>query len=252
LRTSPAEAWALRALVSLKYSSLKSARIQQDLAMGKEKRLQNVRKMLVGLKTEQEQEIQRQKKSQAEKSQLYKTTQGKRIIAEQEAQRLIETREELEKMISGLAEKREKSLAALREAELLKKTFYEKRGNLPWPAEGTVVSQFGRRKHADLNITVINSGIKIRTSPSSPVRSVERGTVIYAADFRSYGQTVIVDHGGDSYSVYGLMGNLLVKEGEKIPLGKILGASSPEEGSQIYFELRNQGKSENPLLWLKQ
>ena len=44
---------------------------------------------------------------------------------------------------------------------------------------------------------------------------------------------------------------MVVKEGEKIPAGKILGTSGPDQDWQVYFEIRNQGKSENPLLWLK-
>jgi len=60
-----------------------------------------------------------------------------------------------------------------------------------------------------------------------------------------------VDHGGDTYSVYGLLGNILVKEGKKIAAGSAIGTATADVNSQIYFEFRSQGKAENPLLWLK-
>ena len=251
LRRDVREDWALRSLISLKVYNLKSVDSKRDLSLQREKQLLNYKKNLIVLKEGLEKEIQKQKSVQSEKSQLYKTTSGKRIIAEGEVERLRETSEELEKLISHLRLKKEKSLAAQREAELLKKSFQEKRGTFPWPVSGTVVSPFGREKHPELNITVINNGVRIRTESNSPVKSVEKGRVIFAADFRSYGQTVILDHGGDTYSIYGLLGNILVNEGEKVGSGKILGHAGSNKSPLIYFELRNQGWAEDPLLWLK-
>lgn len=251
LQRNPMNDWALRTLISLKYSCLQTAGDQKEIALQKENRLLNFKRNLTILKIGLQEEAVRQKKSKLEKKQLYKTTQGKRIIAEQETQKLRETSESLEELVTQLMKKKEKTLAAQREAELLKKSLQEKRGSLPWPVSGTVVSSFGKQLHPDLHIAVINNGIKIQTAPGSPVKSVEKGSVIYAADFRSYGQTVIVDHGGDTYSVYGLLGNIQVNEGEKVGAGKIIGRMSSDEGSQLYFEFRNQGRAENPLLWLK-
>ena len=250
LETHPMEAWVLRALLKAKINQMKDVHLKRTMTLEREVELAKSKQKLVRIKAELEEEIQKQKKSKAEKSLLHKTTQGKRIIAEQEVQRLNETREELEKLISSLSEKRKKTLAEQREAELAKKSFHERRGNLPWPAEGTVVSHFGRQIHPDLNITVIHNGIKIKVAPQSPVKAVEKGTVIYASDFRSYGPTVIVDHGGDTFSVYGLLGDISVQEGERVVPGKQIGTASEDGNAQIYFELKNQGRSENPLLWL--
>ena len=243
------ENWAYKALINLKYSSMKTAESRKENAAQKEKQLLNYRKSLTFLKAKSEEEVKSQKVLQEEKNKLLQTTHGKRIIAEEEANRLRETSKMLESLISQLIQKKEKTLAAKREAELLKKSFEGKKGSFDWPITGSVISQFGKHKHPDLNIMVTNNGIKIKTEPNSPVKSIDQGTVVFASDFRSYGQTVIIDHGGDIYSVYGLLGNILVKEGEKIPYGKIIGNTGND--AELYFEFRNQGKAENPLQWLK-
>lgn len=251
LQTYPLKKMALRTIISLKYADMKDTDARKNVAMDQENRLLNSKKRLSSLVAQLQEETGKQKQSKLEKSQLYKTTQGKRVLAEQEVQRLQETSESLENLISGLTKKKEKTLAAQREAELLKKSFEKKKGHLAWPVTGVVVSRYGKQSHPDLNIPIINNGIRIKTKPNSMVKSVEGGTVVYASDFRSYGQTVIVDHGGNTYSVYGMLGSIQVKEGEKVTVGKVLGTVVSEDGAFIYFEFRNQGRSEDPLLWLE-
>lgn len=252
LKTDPVADWAYQASISMMVSSMKGAESKKNVSVQKERELVNSKNLLVALQKQSEEEMKKQRAAQLEKNQLYKTTLGKRVIAEQQAQQMKETADSLESLVNKLIQKKERTLNAEREAELLKKSFHEKQKTLPWPVDGgTVVSQYGKHLHPELNIPVYNNGVRIRTQPNSPVRSVEKGSVIYAADFRSYGQTVIIDHGGDTFSIYGLLGSITVKEGEKIVEGKIIGASSPDPASQIYFELRVQGKTENPLLWLK-
>ena len=250
LSRSPMEERVLRSVIALRIEQIKDTHSRRQALQEKEKDLTVSKTKLVKARAEMEQEISVQKKSKDEKRDMLKTTQGKRLIAEQEAQKLKETREELEKLIGGLADKKKKTLAAQREAELLKKSFDERRGTLPWPLTGPVTVTFGRHKHPDLNITVISNGIKIKAAANEPVKSVAKGTVVYSSDFRSYGRTVIVDHVGYTFSVYGLLGDLTVKEGEKVAPGKIIGTAPDETASQIYFEIKNRGRSENPLNWL--
>lgn len=255
LSGSPRERYLLNALMDQKFQRLHVVEADKKETQKKEKKLLNYQKNLSDLKAQLEAEIQKQKKSKEEKSDLFKTTSGKRIAAEQEAERLKETAQSLENMIGKLMKRKEKerqkTLAAQKEAEIEKKDMAERRGQFPWPVQGTVVSSFGKQKRADLNISVINNGIRIKTDTGAAVKAVERGTVIFADEFRSYGQTVIVDCGGDVYTIYGLLGNILVQEGQKVEAGKVIGNAASDPGPQIYFEVRNDGHPENPMLWLK-
>ncbi len=242
-------------LMLRKFQSLRSVEKSKKIAQDQEVRLVRAKENLTVLRAQLETELVKQKKSQAEKSELYKTTSGRRIAAEQEADRLRDTAQSLESMIGRLKKRKEKdrqkTLAAQKQAELERKDVEVRKGSLPWPAAGAVSVPFGRQKHAELNITVINNGIKIRTQSGTAVKAVEKGTVVYADDFRSYGQTVIVDHGGDFYTIYGLLGSILVKDGQKIEAGRIIGNASADPQPQIYFEVRSEGHPENPLQWLK-
>lgn len=242
--------WLYRRIAGLEYQRLKDTEFRKEIVSNKQKRLLRYQKNLAVLKENVELEIAQQKERQKEKEELYKTTVGKRLITEQEVRRLRETSKMLEKLIGDITRKRDKSAAAERQAELSKKSFILKKGSFDWPSAGTVLLRFGKQKHSDLNVFIINDGIKLKTSAHSPVKAIEKGVVVYAADFRSYGPTVILDHGGDFYSIYGLLGNVLVQEGDSIETGAVLG-SAPDHNAQLYFEIRNQGKAEDPLLWLK-
>lgn len=251
LKSSPLKRKAAQEQIEWKLSNMKNASYQKTFYQDRELNYSLAVLKLASAKEELEQEIEKQKKAQQEKNKLYQTTMGKRVIAEQNVKELQETAESLEKLLSELVRKKQKTLAELRDAEMAKRTMGEKRGELPWPVEGKVTSFFGRHLHPELKVPVLNNGIRIKTEPKSMVKSVEQGTVIYASDFRSYGQTVIVEHAGDYFSIYGLLGSIEVKEGESVSAGKSLGRSAAEADSQIYFEWRVGGRSEDPLLWLR-
>ncbi len=255
LSVSHMERLLTNALMLRKFQSLRGVENSKKVAQEQESRMIRAKENLVVLRAQLDSELVKQKKSQAEKSELYKTTTGRRVAAEQEADRLRETAQSLESMIGRLKKRKEKerrqTLAAQKQAELERKDVQVRKGSLPWPVAGSVTVPFGRQKHAELNITVINNGVKIRTQSGSAVKSVEKGTVVYADDFRSYGQTVIVDHGGDFYTIYGLLGSIMVKDGQKVESGRIVGNASADPEPQIYFEVRSEGHPENPLQWLK-
>ena len=130
-----------------------------------------------------------------------------------------------------------------------------RRGKLPWPVEGKVVSRFGRYKHDELNAYVINRGIKISRESSGVICSVENGRVLYASDFRGYGNMIIVDHGNNLYSIYGYLSRFLVAANEAVTHGQAIAelkAGGQGNNPVLYFEIRLDGKPDDPMLWLRQ
>jgi septal ring factor EnvC (AmiA/AmiB activator) len=146
----------------------------------------------------------------------------------------------LQQMLSGLGEGQvEVPLGAFR-------------GSLPWPVEGPVRTGFGRRKHPRFDTYTIHNGIEIAAPPDAPVRVVHDGKVVFADRFRGYGLLVVVDHGGKHYSLYGQLAELLVSNGQDVAAGTVLGradAAGPD-GPGVYFEMRYQGRPEDPEAWL--
>ncbi|MEO6926222.1 MAG: peptidoglycan DD-metalloendopeptidase family protein [Rhodanobacter sp.] len=112
------------------------------------------------------------------------------------------------------------------------------RGNLPWPASGTVNS-FG-------------NGVLIKAAGGSEVHAVARGRVIYAGYLRGYGMLVIVNHGNGWMSMYGNNESLLHGVGDAVEAGQVIGTASAVTGinTGVYFELRKDGKPVDPRSWL--
>jgi murein hydrolase activator len=127
------------------------------------------------------------------------------------------------------------------------------RGSLPWPVAGKVRAAFGRHKHAKFDTYTIQNGIEIEAAPDTPVEAVHEGTVAFADRFKGYGLMVVLDHGGKHHSLYAHLADTRVEVGQKVAAGDVLGTvgTSGLEGSGLYFEMRFQGRPEDPAEWLK-
>jgi septal ring factor EnvC (AmiA/AmiB activator) len=121
------------------------------------------------------------------------------------------------------------------------------RGDLDWPVAGTVRRRFARASF---------QGIEIAASEGIPVRAVHDGVVAFADTFSGFGNLVILDHGSQTFSLYGDLLDIAVhvKKGARLERGQPVGAvgPTPTGGAGVYFELRVDGQPVDPLQWLKQ
>jgi septal ring factor EnvC (AmiA/AmiB activator) len=127
------------------------------------------------------------------------------------------------------------------------------KGALPWPASGDVISYFGRQKHPTFATYIQRKGIEIRTEEGSPIHAVMAGTVEYADWLKGYGQVIILDHGNGFFSLYAHASKLLVKVGDQVHVGQVVGETGDTGltgDSTLYFELREGAEAVDPLIWL--
>ncbi|GAC1414605.1 MAG: peptidoglycan DD-metalloendopeptidase family protein [Gemmatimonadaceae bacterium] len=126
-------------------------------------------------------------------------------------------------------------------------------GRLDWPVNGTFLYRFGRFVNPN-NTTTRWNGIGISAPIGTVVKSVSAGTVAYAGPMGTYGNTVILEHGGGDYSVYGSLDVIEVRKGTHVvkgqPLGTV-GVSDPALGSHLHFEIRRGGPAVDPAEWLR-
>jgi septal ring factor EnvC (AmiA/AmiB activator) len=119
------------------------------------------------------------------------------------------------------------------------------RGALEWPVAGKVTRRFGRAPSSN--------GVEIAAPEGAEALAVHDGIVAFAGPFAGFGNLVIVDHGAQSFSLYGDLLDIGVKTGARIEQGQPVGTAGPipsgDEG--IYFELRVDGHPVDPLQWLK-
>jgi septal ring factor EnvC (AmiA/AmiB activator) len=126
------------------------------------------------------------------------------------------------------------------------------RGALEWPTTGRVSSRFGQAE-GRLGGSAVRNGIEIASTEDLPVRAVHGGTVAFADAFTGLGTLVILDHGGNNYSLYGYLGSVGVQTGATVETGAEVGrvGASPAGPPALYFELRIDGKPTDPVQWLK-
>lgn len=131
---------------------------------------------------------------------------------------------------------------AARYPELPLKPF---KGDLEWPAPGTVRGRFGRGARGN--------GIEIDTDEGAAAHAVHDGVVAFAGTFAGFGNLVIVDHGAQAFSLYGDLVELSVKKGTRVETGQPVGTAgaTPSGVPGLYFELRVDGRPVDPLQWLR-
>ena len=127
------------------------------------------------------------------------------------------------------------------------------KGLLPWPAEGDIVTFFGRQKHPTFNTYVQRKGIEIRTPEGSAIHAVMPGTVVYADWLKGYGLVIISDHANGFFSRDAHASKILTKVGAQVTAGQAIGETG-DTGmtgeNTLYFELREGADPVDPLQWL--
>lgn len=143
-------------------------------------------------------------------------------------------------------------LAAGRAGEAVAVPLAPFRGTLEWPTAGRVAVRFGQASGRAGDAGARN-GIEIAAPEGTPVRAVHPGTVSYADSFAGFGNLVIVDHGAYTYTLYGYLSSMSVGRGAAVDSGTELGSvgSAPAGPAGLYFEVRIDGRSVDPVQWLK-
>jgi len=136
----------------------------------------------------------------------------------------------------------------------LKGSFASKKGALPYPVPGEIISRFGPKQHKKFGTKIRSNGIEIATEPLSPVVAVYGGQVLYSEWVKGYGKVMIIDHGEKYYTLTAHLAEVLREAGEIVESGETIGYAgySPLErqGGRVYFEVRHLSKALNPEEWL--
>jgi murein hydrolase activator len=129
------------------------------------------------------------------------------------------------------------------------------RGRLPWPTEGKIVTGFGAQVHPRFGTRTFRNGVDIEAAVGREVAAVHGGHVIYTGWFKGYGNLIIVDHGNEYYTLYAHIAEIEAKEGDDVRQGQRIGTvgdTGSLAGPRLYFEVRYQGKPQDPEQWLRQ
>jgi murein DD-endopeptidase MepM/ murein hydrolase activator NlpD len=128
-----------------------------------------------------------------------------------------------------------------------------KPGRLAWPIRGQITSSFGMRVHPVFKTKLQHTGIDIDGNMGDSVKAAGVGEVIFAGVLRGYGQIIILDHGGGLSTVYAHLSRILVREGQRVQTGHVIGkvgSTGTSTGPHLHFEVREKGNARNPTNYL--
>jgi len=122
-----------------------------------------------------------------------------------------------------------------------------------WPVRGPVNSGFGARTSPWSARSEFHSGLDIGAPIGTLVKSPAPGTVVFAGPHQEYGQTLIIDHGNDTKSLYGHLSKVAVAVNQKVQRGEVVamtGNSGRSSGPHLHYEIQVKGQPVNPNSYL--
>jgi murein DD-endopeptidase MepM/ murein hydrolase activator NlpD len=118
-----------------------------------------------------------------------------------------------------------------------------------WPVRGKVISGYGPKEDG-----LYNEGINIAAPRGTPVAAVADGVVAYVGnDLKSYGNLVLIRHGGGTMTAYAHLAVIQARKGMSIHKGQVIGtvgATGAVDTSQLHFEIRHGSKTCDPRPYL--
>ena len=208
------------------------------------------------LLTQQSKEVEDQrnkyKKTISDTNLFIKNIQREKALAEKASREAEEAQRAVGRTITNLMNRKK----AMQAQQKKQSTDYLKGSGtmLDWPVRGQVTSKFGNRVHPMFKTKSNHSGIDIAAPSGTPVKAAASGEVLYVGWMRGYGQVIILDHGRNITTVYAHLSSTRVSDGQVIKAGSVIGGvgkTGNATGYHLHFEVRVNGKIQNPLSYLK-
>jgi len=135
------------------------------------------------------------------------------------------------------------------------------KNSMSWPVDGNVeiVRPFGYSENI-VGTNEFSAGIDIKISEYKVIKAAAPGTVVYRGPFsETYGNIVMLDHGGSPNNIFTIYGNLdqiFVPRKKIIKAGTAIGSVGEEASlrgreTKFHFEIRKKTTPVDPLQWLK-
>ncbi|MBN2907946.1 peptidoglycan DD-metalloendopeptidase family protein [Polycladomyces sp. WAk] len=191
-----------------------------------------------------------------------------RLLAEQNKlkEEKAKADEEYQKIVT-LVKQHEKALSQLEEEEEIKQEELDKinaelayssgmwsGGKLSRPCNGPITSPFGWRPHPVTGGYKHHDGVDIGCPMGASIRAAASGKVIESRPSSGYGWIVVIDHGGLSTLYAHMYGNTVtVNVGDRVARGQKIaevGNNGTGTGPHCHFEVRKNGKLQNPVYYL--
>lgn len=250
-----------RNLSSQMQNEAKSIRTMQDELALKQERLALLKKDAEAVKAERQKELDNLRKDESKADSVVKKLQKDRKKYQSQLaskkKEINALNREIERLIANAMNKDgQKTGSKKPKAPVdmkLDAEFSKNKGKLPWPADGPVVSRFGKHYHPVYKNLELppNNGVDIALAKGEHVKAVFDGVVSQVLVMPGYNQCVLVQH-GNYFTLYCKMKNIAVKAGDKVKTGQLIGDIDTINGqTQLHFEVWKGKDPQNPETWLR-
>lgn len=120
--------------------------------------------------------------------------------------------------------------------------------------QGFHSSGYGWRVDPFSGKMAFHEGLDFMASMGSPIYAAATGIVKFASHTPDYGNLVKIDHGAGLETRYAHASSLLVKVGERVKKGQLIGkvgSTGRSTGAHLHFEVRLKGTPLNPRKYLQ-
>lgn len=127
--------------------------------------------------------------------------------------------------------------------------FSSLKGKLPLPVRGKLASMFDGPASE-----TAWKGVLINAKEGADIKAVTKGKVAYAGTLKGYGLLIIIEHDKQYMSLYAFNQSLYKHKGDTVEAGDVIasvGQSGGRSKPGLYFEIRQNGKPVDPLLWCR-
>jgi len=118
-----------------------------------------------------------------------------------------------------------------------------------WPVRGRIIAGFGPKPNGQQN-----DGINLSVPEGTPIKAAEDGVVAYSGnELKGYGNLVLIRHPNGFVTAYAHASELLVKRGDAIKRGQIIGKAGQTgtvSSPQVHFEIRKGSSPVDPTQYL--
>lgn len=113
-----------------------------------------------------------------------------------------------------------------------------------------IASGFGWRIDPIYHTRKFHSGLDFTAPIGTDIFATGDGTVTYAKWMQGYGNTIIINHGFNYETLYGHLSKILVKNGEKVTRGNIIGlvgSTGKSTGPHLHYEVHYKDRPVDPV-----
>ena len=122
-----------------------------------------------------------------------------------------------------------------------------------WPVNGRISSIFGLRRFFNDQERRPHSGLDIAAVEGTPIKATASGTVIDSGDFFFSGNMIYLDHGQGVISLYAHLSEIMVKPGDVVSQGDIIGKvgqTGRVTGPHLHFAVYTNQTLIDPIFML--